>query len=250
MSHYLLYNMRYSEALALCQLVNEKLAYQCSGESPDTKLPEDNYLFERVHAKAINYQGYFSTFFNEDDATRLYDEGLEKLNKLEVAGYDVRLEKAQVLIIKSGRGPGAWYSYDPLYSKALLLESLALLEGTKRHWWIFFSLGRLGETCSEMGAHQEAINWLEQGYVLAKKVHNQQNEVNFLVALGDANRNSGDYETAKNYYKEALAKAISYHNHAWLIGILDSLGSLSLFLGKLDEAAAFFRQGTAIADRI
>ena len=248
LSHYLLYNMRYSEALALCKLVNQKLADQYAGESPDTRLPEDSYLFERVHAKAINYQGYFSTFFNEDDAARLYAEGLEKLNKLEAAGYDVRLEKAQVLILISGRGPEAWYSYDPLSSKALLLESLALLEGTKRPWWTFFCLGRLGETCSEMGAHQEAKNWLEQGYVLAKKVHNQHEEVTFLVALGKANWDCADYETAKNYYRKALSKASSYHKHGWVIGILDSLGSLSLFLGSLDEAAAFFQQGIAFAE--
>jgi len=246
--HFLLYHVRFDEALTLCKFVNEKLASQTTISSPDAKLPKDNYLHERVHGKVINYQGYFSTFFDEDQAAPLYDESLEKFNQLEMAGYDVRLEKAQVLILKSGRGAGARYHTNPQSSKALLLESLVLLQETENYWWTFFGLVRLGETCSEIGSHQEAKNWFKQGYDLAKKVHNQHHEVYFLEKLGYASRNSCDYDAAINYYKKARSLAISYHRHGWVIGILDSLGSLSLFLGRLGEAAANYKQAISIAE--
>ncbi len=248
LSHFLLYNSRYYEALTICRLVNEKLASNTTQSTPNAKLTENIFLLERVHAKAINYQGYFSTFFNEDQAARLYEESLEKLNKLEEAGYDVRLEKAQVLILKSGRGDGARYHTDLQSSKVLLLESIALLEETERYWWTFFGLIRLGETCSELGSHQEAKIWLEQGYDLAKKAHNQHHEIYFLDALGYVNWKSGDYVTAFNYFREAHSLAISYHRHGWVIGILNSWGNLSLFLGRLDEAAASYQQAIAIAE--
>jgi len=117
--HFLLYHVRFDEALTLCKLVNEKLASQTTISSPDAKLPEDHYLHERVHGKVINYQGYFSTFFDEDQAAPLYDESLEKFNQLEMAGYwpDItfgwKRPKFSFLNLDGVSGPGSIQIYNP-----------------------------------------------------------------------------------------------------------------------------------------
>jgi predicted ATPase/DNA-binding SARP family transcriptional activator len=246
--HFLLWGMRFPEALTICTLASDKLASLYKPSSQSAKQTKDNFILERVHAKVINYRGYFSTFFDEDQAAQLYEESLNKFNKLEYAGYDVRLEKAQVLILKGGRGAGAWHDIEPQTSKALLLESIALLEGTEHYWWILFSLNRLGGLCYRSGAYQEGKSWLEQGYGVAKKHQIQSQEISFLIELGEVSRVRGNFDAAIKYYQEALSLAISYHMRSSVIGILEMWGYLSLLLGRLGEAVEYSQQAIAIAE--
>jgi predicted ATPase/DNA-binding SARP family transcriptional activator len=235
------WNFKLYEGLSICQNLNKEIA--------NIDRSDDNNFIEKVHARVIIWNGYFNNFFDSANTRKLIDEGLEKLTKLEESGYDVRLEKAQTLWLKANYIIQNYSQLEWHASIPLLLESLSFAQEIKNQCWMLRCLDRLSYYSSLKGSHSEARNWAEQGYDLAKKNHNQINEVNFLDILGLSARNNGEYEVARKYFERAIKLADLYKIHSRVVLILNHLGDVMLFLGRLDEAISIFERAKAIDER-
>jgi tetratricopeptide (TPR) repeat protein len=244
--HFFEWNYRFNEGITICQILNKALA------DVNTKsaihISNTNFSLERVHAKVMSWEGRFNRSYDSAQAIRLLDESMEKLTKLEKVGCDVRLEMAQLLIFKADNISWSRQTADLQSSKSLLLESISLLQKTETPWLMLRCLARLSNFSSTLSSHQEARDWTEQGYLLAKKLHYQFWEVSFLNHMGWIARGQCEYDTAIKYFKNALSLADSYHIPGSMADNLTDLGNLSLFLGKLDEAAASYQKAIAIAE--
>lgn len=214
---------------------------------PTTIQGADNYLRQRLYAKALTWSGFYNFRFDPDLAQGYLDQSLEIINALFEAGVDARYENALLFFFISIHNLDIG-KHD--VAKQYAEDCLTLSKEVGFDWLVLSALDLLGDIRNAFGSPREAKYWYEKSLAEARTRDHLSGEINALHKLGLAARHLMAYDEARNYFQESISLAKSYANPIEETGILQSLGFLSLFLGEFKQAIQHFREAISISGRL
>lgn len=225
---YFNWNYQYQAILSICQQANEMLirVELLSGSAQEPSIDR----VRQVRAKVLIYLGHLIFPFDNNQATLFFEQSMQILRDLSLAGLDTRIEKAQLLRFQADRVN----DYDS--AKLLLAESIRLSKEKNDLGGIFESIFVNGYKALLSGLLQEAKDWAEQGLGLAQLHKSYCWAVYFQLILGRVTRRLRNYRESIHYYQNTISKAVTVGNNCHLQNSYQEFSWLMLFLGHLEEA--------------
>jgi predicted ATPase/DNA-binding SARP family transcriptional activator len=261
---------RLYEGEAACRTAAEQLAAMTSGDGPVLPVPsategseaeglrdpcpealvltgKDRAEGLRVLARLLARQADFSalTLGRAELTNQLLRQSLSILEGPELAGQDIRAEKAFVLL---QMGQAADYFSDYEQKRQLLQESLALYLAVGDRYWTAFLLYNLAFVAGSLGAHREAKRRAEEGLAIGRALGHPGRVLFSLLTLGRAGLALGQLEEAERSLREGLAIAREAGGRGDLSSGLFYVGRALVWLGRLDEAHSLLEESLAIVD--
>jgi ATP/maltotriose-dependent transcriptional regulator MalT len=100
------------------------------------------------------------------------------------------------------------------------------------------------------GDYPRAAAFLEQGLVLAHRIHDTFAAASLLTCAGDLERGQNHYDRAAAFLEEALPLCDEMRSARTKVSPLHNLGYAALRLGDTAKAAALFSEALALARRV
>ena len=112
------------------------------------------------------------------------------------------------------------------------------------------ALGAISCLFKDLGMHERAIEYGQQGLAIAREISDRKGELSRLGNLGIAYHGAGQYERAIEHHTQALAMARE-DGERWMEGsILGNLGSAYERLGQYERAIEHFKPALAIVREV
>jgi len=240
-------NWRVEEGLSICQSACEMLSCQGWADLPEDIITEEAILAKRLFAKIYCWQGYFTLYYNHEQANLLLAQSQAIADQLIAAGFDARAEKGRILFY------GGWVDFlsgDLKQPKSRFDECLSLSREIGVQWMVLRSLLALGDLARNTGAPREAQRWYRECLTESRAQNNIWGEIVALHDLGWAARQMMAYNEAESFFIESYDLSKNQNNQWEMAHALDSLGFLSLFLGDFDQAIDRFSQAVMISTEL
>jgi predicted ATPase/DNA-binding CsgD family transcriptional regulator len=177
-----------------------------------------------------------------DPSLRL-QEAMTLLERRELAGQDIRLEKVLTL-----QAQAQWLASKDNGQKAqqLFEQCLALFEELGAQWHIAEILMGLGSLAWRTGNYDLALERLESALAIEQKLGDQIRRAETMNRLGQVHRNLGHLDGAEQLHREALGLSRRLDHRPALVARTVNLAHTLLWQGKFGEAEQLARESLAI----
>ncbi|NER20743.1 MAG: tetratricopeptide repeat protein [Symploca sp. SIO1C2] len=196
-----------------------------------------------------------------DEAQRLYQTGVEQLNR---GQFGEALETfKQVLVIFQEIGNrveegntlnnlGAVYSKLGKYQQALnyFQQSLAISQKIGARSVQGATLNNLGEVYRNLGKYQQALDKFQQALAIAQELGIRAGEGSTFNNLGLVYHELGQYQQALDYYQQALVIQQEIGARSVQGATLNNLGEVYRNQGKYQQALYYYQQALAISQAL
>jgi predicted ATPase/DNA-binding SARP family transcriptional activator len=197
---------------------------------------------QRVLAQVLAWQGKFLP--NKADA-RLVNRSLALVERLELAGHDVRPEKAFALL---RLGELAWRQGHPEKSTQLLRQSLDLYRALGDSSSVAGALEELGVQGWHQGDHTLVKQCAEESLTIRRSLDDSTGMGVSLLNLGWAALLRGHLREAERYHQQSLASGQELGLYRETeVGLLYLLGTTYSVLGRFTEARSLLQEGLDVS---
>jgi predicted ATPase/DNA-binding SARP family transcriptional activator len=107
-------------------------------------------------------------------------------------------------------------------------------------------LVNLGTSCNRVGDYAKAVQHLEVGLTLARRVGDARVEITALNTLAQVASEQGAHDTAKQHLDEALAVARACNDRNHIASALSMLGTIAWRWGDIEQADRCIQESLAI----
>jgi DNA-binding SARP family transcriptional activator/predicted ATPase len=104
----------------------------------------------------------------------------------------------------------------------------------------------LGTSCNRVGDYAKAVQHLEVGLTLARRVGNARVEITALSTLAQVSSEQGAYDAAKRHLDKALAVARACNDRNHIASVLSMLGTIAWRWGDIEQAERCVQESLAI----
>jgi DNA-binding SARP family transcriptional activator/tetratricopeptide (TPR) repeat protein len=186
-----------------------------------------------LRIRALTWQGLFSD--DLEVASRLFKEANTILNRLEQTGYEVRLEKANLM---SAEGDVVFFS-NPQVAKQLVSQSASLFEMLGEEARQAEALNRLGLCAWITGDLDQGLRLSQQCLAIMRRIGEHHGITSSMDLLAKILREKGQFDDAEQYHRECLdvSRKLGYlHDET---AILINWASTLISAGKFTQAQTF-----------
>lgn len=199
----------------------------------------------RVLAKLLAWQGIFTHLLGQTALARqLLEKSLAILDKPELAGHEIRSERAFALL---HLGEIARES-DRQQARRLYEQSLALYQTLADQWGIANTLTSLGWLVQHLGAYDEAKHLYEQSLTLRQTLQDRWGVAHSLISLGSIMLYQGYPEEAKSLVRQSITLRQELGDRAGIARSLSKLGETLTWLGEFTQAQGPLEESRTIYD--
>ncbi len=225
------WRLRDSEGEAACRMAAKRLMGTASGTE------------RRVLARILAWQGTFSDYIGHKElANRLLQKSLALLEEAELAGQDVRPERAFILLQMGGIASDS----DLEQGKRLYEQSLALYEGLGDRWSTANVLGKLAWNAGSLGTYDEAERLAKESLAIRRALGDQRGVAISLWCLAATALHQGQLEEAERLARESSVIWQDTGDRADISFGLSIVGVTVTRRGKFAEAEALCQESLAI----
>ena len=234
------WNARYQEGEASFGQAAAKLKELTSG-SAGVSLEA-----KQVHAKVLVWQAEFNREFlgKRERAENLLKESQSLLRNLELAGQDIRREKALLLkeLARLARDEG-----DLKKERELWQQSLNLSRELGDREWIAHKIGGFAWLAAREGNFDEAYQRFKEAQLLWQELGNTMYVTNMLGGLGFVAMKQGQLEESERLLRKRMAISRERGKMEKIVNPHQQLGATLLYSGKFHEALAVVEEGIHIS---
>jgi predicted ATPase/ATP/maltotriose-dependent transcriptional regulator MalT len=180
---------------------------------------------------------------NPGDPSLRLQEAMTLLERPELAGQDIRLEKVLAL-----QAQARWLARKDNLEEAQQIseQCLALFEELGAQWHIAEILMNLGSIAWRTGNYDLALKRLGAALAIQQKLGEQIRRAECLNRLGQVHRNLGHLDEAEQLHREALDLSRRLDNRPALVTRTANLAHTLLWQGKFGEAEQLARESLTI----
>lgn len=224
---------RYQEGAALCLAAAEGL---------QTATHDDSL---RVRARALAWQSAFQRELGRVElASRLSQQSLDLVERLELSGQDTRAERAAVLL----RMGEIAYDSDRKEAERLLEHSLALYRALGDRWTTAHVLRALGSVALNLGDYGRAKRSYEKSLAIRRALGDQWGIANSLQGLSRVSLSLGEIEQGKRMAREGITLSEEIGDQAGIVKGLNNLSLLLQWSGQFADAQALLERSVTICN--
>jgi DNA-binding SARP family transcriptional activator/predicted ATPase len=199
----------------------------------------------RLMARALAWQSVFSHSLGRAEvAGGALRQGQEILEQPELAGLDIRQEKA---FLWRQMARMAHFS-SVKAARQLLEQSLALYAEVGDRWSMANVLDELGSAAELVGDYSEAQSLCQESLGLRRALEDQQGIAYSLLRLGTISRFQGEVEDAERFIRESLAISRELGDRDMVAQGLYRLGLVHVLRGVFAEAQPQLEESIAICE--
>jgi DNA-binding SARP family transcriptional activator/Cdc6-like AAA superfamily ATPase len=183
-----------------------------------------------LRIRALTWQGLFSD--DLEVAARLFKEANTIVNRLEQTGYEVRLEKANLM---SAEGDVVFFS-NPQVAKQLVSQSASLYEMLGEEARLAEALNRLGLSAWMTGDLDQGLRLSQQCLAIMRRIGEHHGITSSMDLLAKILREKGQFDEAEQYHRECLdvSRKLGYLHDETVI--LINWASTLVSAGKFTQA--------------
>jgi tetratricopeptide (TPR) repeat protein len=111
-------------------------------------------------------------------------------------------------------------------------------------------LVNIGQAYLILGDYTQALDALNQGLELARKMNDQRRIADSLSWLGQISVNKGNYPPAHDYYAESLNVARSIDYKLRVAEVLTRLGRIAVYYSQYEQSTAFIEEAIELAQQL
>jgi predicted ATPase len=226
---------RYKDFNFCCQAIIRTMGSQAAGGAALS--PDSLRLWVRALAWLAESED------NPGDPSLRLQEAMTLLERPELVGQDIRLEKVLTL-----QAQAHWLASKDNVQKAqqLFEQCLALFEELGAQWHIAEILMGLGSMAWRTGNYDLALERLESALAIQQKLGEQIRRAECLNRLGQVHRNLGHLDEAEQLHREVLDLNRRLDHRPTLVVRTANLAHTLLWQGKFGEAEQLARESLAL----
>jgi predicted ATPase/DNA-binding CsgD family transcriptional regulator len=228
-------HVRYQDFDFYCQAIIQTMGSQSAGGAALS--PDSLRLWVRALAWLAGSEN------DPGDPSLRLQEAMTLLERPELAGQDIRLEKALALQSQAG-----WLARTDNLQRAQQIseQCLVLFEELGTQWHIAENLMNLGWIAWRTGNYDLALQRLESALAIQQKLGDQIRRAECLNRLGQVHRNLGHLDEAEKLHREALDLSQRLDHRPALVARTVNLAHTLLWQGKFGEAEPLARESMAL----
>jgi predicted ATPase/DNA-binding SARP family transcriptional activator len=227
------WRVRYAEGASACQTVVQNL-----GSSAPMAQDRERGEAVRIQAKALIWQ---SVFAGDEHAERLLQEGLGLLDDPELAGQDVRAERALALY----RMALVALLTDHERAQRLCEQSIGLYQSLGDRWGMANAMNGLGLIVLDRAAYDEARQLHEESLAIYRALGDQRGVAYSLGRLGAIALLQGQLE-GERLVRESIAIYQEIDDRVSMASSYFITSMALMTLGAFDEAHALLEETIAV----
>jgi predicted ATPase len=202
------------EVEVVCQMATDRLKMTASGGT------------KRVLAKILAWQGLYSELRLDGQLLR---QSMALLKELELAGQDIRPEKAFVLL---RMGDVAHFSNDCEDAKRSYEQSLELYQALSDRWGMARTQGRLGRLALRLGNYDEAKQLHKECLAMRQALGDHRGIALSLMGLGFIALSQGQVEDGEWWAQESIEIFEKIGDRVHIALVLLRIGEALLSFGE------------------
>lgn len=197
----------------------------------------------RLLARILIWQGAFNRLLERPEiASGLFQQSEQILDRLSLAGQDIRHERALLLL---EMGHLALHT-DRQEARRWHTQSLALFQDLDDRWGAVSALRELGRIAMYLGDYAQARQMTEQCLAIQRTMSDRWGIADALLGLATAIFYQGQYEEAIRLLQEAIAIAGDIGNRVFLVDVTGMMGAVLATVCRFDEGHTMLEETVAI----